>query len=64
MRRRASVVIRVVAVINNAVSGLDLNLGITDKGDYVVVMRDVVECVLVSSKSSRARRPCAQQESL
>jgi hypothetical protein len=46
------VVVLVVAVITNAVSELDLNLGVTGNGAYVVVIRDVLQCAVV----------CVQQE--
>jgi hypothetical protein len=49
------VVVRVVAVITNAVSGLDLNLGVTGNGAYVVVIREVVQCALECSESQANR---------
>ena len=53
------VVVLVVAVITNAVSELDseldLNLGVTGNGAYVVVIRDVLQCAVVCSKSQANR---------
>ena len=49
------VVVRLVETIESVAAGVDLNLGITDQGAYVVVIHNVVQCALMNAKAQANR---------
>ena len=49
------VVVRLVETIESVAPGVDLNLGITDQGAYVVGIRNVVQCALMNAKAQANR---------